>query len=198
MSLESILNSNYSHADRDAETFAFLGGALLVGKLVIPQPTAGVFAYLEQLESPYLVGGECNVEGVSIALYCLINRENLLNTEVDISDIVTNIEDIQETHEMLEAMFNRSMDGFRTIPSKNVPESNQRTFEAEWLAMITSVVCNITNATAFEAIWRVPMTAVGFYMASYAKEQGVKGVGRQKDYVAALEYLKRKREKNGT
>lgn len=195
MNIVDALNTGYSHSERDAETYAFMGGDLHYENIVIPQPVAGIIPLLEQHDSPYLNGELGSKEDLALAVYFLVNREKAIANVEDIIDLTGAISDIDGLSNVILGMFSRSMAGFSMIPSSGDPtETNQRHFDAEWLAMIVSSVCTITNKTDFEAIWRVPLTAVGFYVAQNAKNNGVKGVGRERDYKAAIELLRKRRE----
>jgi hypothetical protein len=93
-------------------------------------------------------------------------------------------------------MFRHALAGFALIPDNKNPEKpdNQRMYDAEWLTSLIAVGARISNRTDFDVLWRVPLAAVGFYFAQYLRENGVKGIGRQLDVKAAMDYIKSKRE----
>jgi hypothetical protein len=197
--LTQALNQGYSHADRDAETFAFLGGGVNVNSLHIPPPTPGVISLLEMHGSPFISGcpaGSILTEDLYLTIFLLARRENGAFKEIDIAPMLSDMgeHDPAEVAEDVNEMFKHAVAGFGLLPDKKQPENQQRKFDAVWLSNVVSICSKVTNLTPFDIIWRLPLAAVGFYTAQLAMENGEKGVGRKQNFKAALDLIRQKRE----
>lgn len=200
----------YDETERDAETLAFLGGGVFVRKLRIPPPPPGVFSLLEICGSPFLQGVEAeqiHIEDLYLALRIMTEREKAVSSKINFKKMSKkigklSIGDALDAVRFVQDLFDFVYRGFDLLPPSNEPANKpvgERIFDAEWLAGIVAKVHGITGRTDFEIIWRIPLCSVGFYIAQYAKENGVKNVGRQPDEIKLLEFIKQKREtlKNG-
>jgi len=57
---------------------------------------------------------------------------------------------------------------------------------------MVELACSIMNITPAEALWLEPISRLGWVLAAHAKRNGVKGVGHQPDYKAALAAVRAK------
>lgn len=202
--IEKLLHGNYDEHERDAETYAFLNGDVTIGSISIPPVVAGIMPLLEIAHCPFLFGvlpSEIDLKSLILTTYIIRRRELALldaNT-TDEAAIITEKNRI-EVATLISGIFRHALAGFALIPdSKNSEKpDNQRMYDAEWLTSLVAVGARISNRTDFDILWRVPLTAVGFYFAQYLRENGVKGIGRQLDVKAAMDYIKSKRESVST
>lgn len=195
--------SLYNENKRDEETLAFLGGACFVRKLHIPQPSPGVFALLEIVNSPFLRGELAElitIEDLYIALRIMTEREKAITSKVNLKKMARKIgklspdQALTVVKEILE-LFSFSYKGFELLPkTAGDSDKNERIFDAEWMAGIVSKVHQATRKTDFEIIWRTPLCAIGFHIAQWAKENGTKNIGRQNDNAKLLAHLKKIQE----
>jgi hypothetical protein len=199
LELEAFAKTLYNENDRDAETFASLGGAFRIGKLTVPYPCPGVFSLLEIWGSPFLSSlpvEEITIEDFYKALWLLTERENALSADIDLKPIEAQTGPLSPDYLLaiakeIKTVFNLSYTGFELLPgSGETSDKNERIFDALWLAGIVSKVHQITGRNEFYIKWRMPLAEIGFYIAQYAKENGEKGIGRRHDEAAMLNFLK--------
>ena len=197
--------SLYDENKRDEETLAFLGGGAFVRKLRIPQPSPGVFALLEIVDSPFLQGVPAEavtLENLYTALVIMTERENADPQRVNFKKIARKIgkldaEQALEVVQVIQELFTYSSLGFELLPKTaeaSKKGANERVYDAELLAALVSKVHQATGKTDFEIIWRTPLCSIGFYLAQWAKENGVENVGRQIDPGQLLDFIRKKRE----
>jgi hypothetical protein len=203
------LYKGYSHADRDAETSAFMGGGISIGDIEVPPPTPGVQSQLEMLDSPFVNAGGIDVQDVALAVWLLKQRSSdAMKNPEGLADIGSHLlamlqespKDYYNGVDALVKMFEMAGRGFDLVPPSNDPRKepeHHRQFDATWLAFIVSIGVKMTNRTDTEILWNTPMASLGFYFAQLAIESGEKGVGRQLDYKSALELLRKKRDTEG-
>jgi hypothetical protein len=191
----------YSHADRDAETAAFLGGGVYFDSLFVPPPVPGVITQLEMLGSPFLSGDSAELKDIVLAVYLLISRSpDAMNSETidtDLHKISVQLQTVDNPAAELTPMFNLMQRGFELLPPSPLTPGghDQRHYDAIWLSECVYIGNQMSNKSDADIIWQTPVAAIGFYAAQLARQNGVKGVGRKIDPAAALALLPRNRKK---
>jgi hypothetical protein len=81
--------------------------------------------------------------------------------------------DIEKVKNELLTMIKLSTNGFDLIPDDEITKKSTiefRKYDSEWISDILIIIQPLTGYTINQIIYEIPLTQIGFLMASYAKK----------------------------
>lgn len=164
--------------DFPAETLSCLGDGLRLRRgrreLVIPPPSIGVFSLLELAGSEFFRDpAGCSADDVALAAACAVCRETLLPWDRPRLDRLAcrlkkrwGRELVEHYPEFVKLMLESPFTGYEMLRNKSDAEQDPSLFAGPAIARAVTIGAEHAGLSAFESIWRMPLTLAGHLAAA--------------------------------
>lgn len=173
------------------EALHTLGGGYQFAERPLPHPVPGTVCLMDILGLPWIKGEKIDDIHIRAAKVLLEYREDavgIVMEAVNCADPVDSVAkmdtgnlndtEIAIAGKVIDDSMRFAATGFNFFPKGAEESGSDLSFGSEFIAGICRVLGEL-SVPPFRAIWREPLARVGFIMATVAKANGVKSIGRE-------------------